>query len=156
MITAAPLLTQQTHNDVQRRYEAKRHLTRLLYLRGWDKRSIIELYRVIDWMLRLPVELAKRLRHEVADWEREANMRYITSIEELGRAEGKREGRQEGMLLGQVKGRADLLVELLSKRFNCGRREVRNRMHGATDEQLERWSSRLFDASSLDEVFRLD
>ena len=146
LVTAAHLLTQASRGDVRRRYAAKRQLTQLLYQRGWNERSIIDLYRVIDWMMHLPEELAWQLHREVADWEREKQMRYITSIERLGRKEGKIEGK--------IEGKRDLLAELLCQRFGCPIRTVHARMAGATDEQLKRWARRLFSAATLDEVFR--
>jgi len=57
--------------EVERRYAAKRQLMQLLYQRGWNERSIMELYRVIDWMMHLPEELTRQLRREVATWEQE-------------------------------------------------------------------------------------
>jgi Putative transposase, YhgA-like len=57
LVMAAHLLTQQTRNDVQARYVAKWRLARLLYERDWDKQRIIDLFAVIDWLLRLPKDL---------------------------------------------------------------------------------------------------
>ncbi|NMQ29714.1 cytosolic protein, partial [Candidatus Accumulibacter phosphatis] len=40
-------------------------MAKLLYERKWDKQRIIDLFSVIDWLMRLPTELEKRLMHEV-------------------------------------------------------------------------------------------
>ena len=164
LVTAAHLLTQASRGDMGRRYAAKRRLTQLLYQRGWNERSIMELYRVIDWMMRLPDELTLQLRREVAVWEEEEHMRYITSFERIGRAEGHKAGRAEGKIQGiiegriegKIEGKRDLLAELLCQRFGRTMRTVRRYMAGATEDQLERWSKRLLTAASLSEVFRED
>ena len=56
IVTATHILTQRTRNNVGERYEAKRLLVRMLYQRQWDKQRVIDLFRVIDWMMRLPEE----------------------------------------------------------------------------------------------------
>lgn len=57
---------------------------------------------------------------------------------------------EKGELSGQVK----MLTRLLSARFGHPRRDMRKRLTGASDEQLEKWSLRLLSAATLDDVFR--
>lgn len=54
------LAAQQTRNDENARYERKLHLTRRLYERGLSRQQIIDLYRFLDWILRLPENLELR------------------------------------------------------------------------------------------------
>ena len=65
LVTAAHLFTRQTKGDPEQRYAAKWRLAKLLYERKWDKQRIIDLFSVIDWLMRLPTELEKRLMQEV-------------------------------------------------------------------------------------------
>jgi hypothetical protein len=63
---------------------------RPLYERGYSKEDILELFRLIDWLVQLPRELEVEFRRQVAEYEAQKHMPYITSIERLGRdsAEG--------------------------------------------------------------------
>lgn len=78
------MLTRKTRGDAARRHVEKWRLTRLLYLRNWDKQSIIDLYFVIDWMMRLPAELERNLRRDILILERKIAMRHIASMERFG------------------------------------------------------------------------
>jgi hypothetical protein len=64
IVTATHILTQRTRNNVGERYKAKQLLVRMLYQRKWDKQRVIDLFRVIDWMMRLPEELELQLWYE--------------------------------------------------------------------------------------------
>ena len=57
--------------------------------------------------------------------------------------------REEGLQEGQQK----LLLRLLAKRFGTLPEWVTARVMAAGVEDLERWSDRILDAGSLDEVF---
>ncbi len=65
LVTAAHLFTRRTKGDPEQRYAAKWRLAKLLYERHWDKQRIIDLFGVIDWLMRLPTELEQRLLQEV-------------------------------------------------------------------------------------------
>ena len=123
-------------------------MAKLLYERKWDKQRIIDLFSVIDWLMRLPTELEKRLMHEVYTLERKVTMPYVTSAERFGIEKGLLQGRQEG--------EATLLQSLLARRFGTLPDAVHARLAGATVEQLESWALKILDAKSLDEVFDRD
>ncbi len=65
LITAAHLLTQQTRQNINERYNAKLRLIRILYERQWERMRIVELLRVIDWFLKLPKGLRQKLKTEI-------------------------------------------------------------------------------------------
>ena len=79
LVTAAHLLTRATQGDTERRYAAKWRLARLLYERDWDRQRIIDLFAVIDWMMRLPSELETKLWQELTTLECNKRMPYVTS-----------------------------------------------------------------------------
>jgi flagellar biosynthesis/type III secretory pathway protein FliH len=66
-----------------------------LYEGGLTKQDIVELFRLLDWMMQLPESLELAFRDEIRQFEEEKHMPYISSIERLGREEGRQEGRQE-------------------------------------------------------------
>jgi hypothetical protein len=157
LITAAHLYTARTRHDPQARYGFKRRLVRLLYRHGWNRQRILDLFAVIDWMMRLPDALEQALWNEIQTIEGERKMAYVTSVERLanqrGQQEGEARGRVEGRVEGRFEGRVEFLARLLTKRFGPLSSEIHARLTQATTEQLERWGERLLDAESLDGVF---
>ena len=154
LVTAAHLLTRKTRGNASRRHAEKWRLTRLLYLRNWDKQSIIDLYFVIDWMMRLPAELERDLHRDAMTLERKMAMRHISSAERFGIEKGELIGRKVGREEGLRAGKAKLIAQMLSVRFDYTVGYMRKRVAGATEEQLDRWAIRLLSAATLDEVFR--
>jgi predicted transposase YdaD len=106
--------TQDTAQDAQGRLRWKLHLIKRLYERGYSKQDILELFRLLDWMMRLPEQLELTFRHEIRQFEEEKQMPYISSIERLGREEGRQEGRREGRL----EEREEIIRALLLSRFS--------------------------------------
>lgn len=149
LVTAAHLRTRQTKHDPEARYQAKRTLVRLLYRHGWDKQRIIDLFAVLDWMMRLPDILEQRLWQEIETIEGENRMRYVTSVERLATERGMQQGMQQGIQQGE----AAILERQLTKRFGSLSAETRARLTSATLEQLDLWADRILDATTLQSVF---
>jgi len=76
---------------------------------------------------------------------RERALRDEISALRGARNEGRQEGRQEGQTA--------VLERLLAKRFGPLTDDTRQRLAGATPEQLETWAERLLDAPTLSAVF---
>ncbi|HWN66293.1 MAG TPA: DUF4351 domain-containing protein, partial [Haliangium sp.] len=53
-----------------------------------------------------------------------------------------------------LEGQRTMLLRLLGRRFGAVPDPIMERVTAATTPELERWSDRLFDAASLDDVFR--
>nr|VFJ54163.1 MAG: Predicted transposase YdaD [Candidatus Kentron sp. FM]VFK12573.1 MAG: Predicted transposase YdaD [Candidatus Kentron sp. FM] len=108
LVTVAHLRTRQTKNDPPARYRAKRNLVGLLYRQGWERQRVLDLFAVLDWMMRLPEELEQQLWQDIETIEGETQMPYVTSVERLatqkGLQKGLQQGRQEGIQLGKEKG----------------------------------------------------
>ncbi len=145
LVTLAHLRTQGTRNQSARRYRAKYHLIRLLYGQCWEKRRIIQLLRIIDWLMTLPPPLEQNLRQRLTAIEGEKHMQYVTSFERLAREEGVQQGVQQGQ--------AGLLIQLLKHRFGPLPDEITQRLEHATAEAIEAWADRILDADSLAQVF---
>jgi len=149
IVTATHILTQRTRKNDQERYQAKRLLVRLLYQRKWDKQRVIDLFGVIDWMMRLPEELEQQLWQEIEILEENETMQYVTSVERMGIAKGRQEGLQEGLLKGEAK----MLGLMLGHRFGDLSDAVVNRLKDASEDQLKEWLISAISAPTLDAVF---
>jgi predicted transposase/invertase (TIGR01784 family) len=53
------------------------------------------LYRFLDWILELPEDLKQAFRSELAQYEQEKAMPYVTSNEQMAKIEGKVEEKTE-------------------------------------------------------------
>jgi len=157
-VTAAHLLTQRTQKQDYERYLGKLRLVRLLYERNWDKQRVINLFSVLDWMIRLPDELNSRVYHEIEQIEENGKVEYVTSVERIGIAKGLEKGlekgRAEGRAEGRVEGEYRLLRRQLERRFGVLPEWVTERLIHATEEELEAWGEAVLTAPTLDEVFR--
>jgi septum formation topological specificity factor MinE len=108
VIVMAHLTTQQTRKDPQGRYQGKLRIAKSLYQRGYGRQDILELLRLIEWMMTLPEDLDRNFQQELIRFEEESRMPYILSFERRALR-----ARQEG-ILQQL--REDIL-EVLQIRF---------------------------------------
>jgi len=148
LVTAAHLLTQQTRGRHVQRHEAKWRLARMLYDRSWDRQRIIDLFNIIDWMMRIPEHLQIRLMRDITELERIRAMPYVSSFQRLGREEGREEGRQEGRQALQ-----ELVQDQLQERFGPLPQPVKDRLAKGTFQQLQVWGRAVLSAPTLDKVF---
>src|SRR5262249_7346940 len=96
-VVLAHLATQETRQNDTQRAVAKFALTRRLYTLGYDRQEILNLYRLIDWMVKLPPDMEADVWQQIRQFEAEGHMQYITTAERIGRAEGRAEGLVEGI-----------------------------------------------------------
>jgi predicted transposase YdaD len=79
------------------------------------------LFRVIDWMMALPEELARNFNRSVEEFEEERKMPYVTSIErhgiEKGLQQGLQQGREQGLHEGRLQALREVVLEILEDRF---------------------------------------
>lgn len=94
-------------------------------------------------------DLMRNIYQYVAEKKKDDTM----SVADWLRADGKAEGRAEGRAEGKAEGEARMLSRLLAQRFGKLPAGTRAHLRGAAIPDLERWASRLFTATSLDEVF---
>jgi hypothetical protein len=57
-------------------------------------------FRLLDWLLDLPEGLEKQVWEELAGFEEEQRVLFITSVERVGIEKGKEQGLQQGIELG--------------------------------------------------------
>ena len=153
LITAAHILTQRTRKNDQERYEAKRRLVRLLYQRHWDKQRVIDLFTVLDWLMRLPEGLEQQLWHEITDIEEQTKMRYVTTVERFEIEKRFQQGVEQGVEQGLVQGEYRLLKKQLEHRFGTLPAWVSDKLSSAGEQELERWGKAVLNEPTLDAVF---
>ena len=160
LVTAAHLMTLRTRHDATRRFAAKRQLVMLLYRRGWERQRVIDLFAVLDWMMRLPAPLERTLWQDIETHERETAMKYVTSFERFaierevarGHQAGMQQGLEQGMERGLERGRIETLRRQLTRRFGPLSEACEARLNAATLQQLDVWTDRVLDAPSLSAV----
>ncbi|MBF0435540.1 MAG: DUF4351 domain-containing protein [Magnetococcales bacterium] len=141
IVTLAHLQAKKTKHRAGDRYQEKRRLIRGLYQSGFNRQQVIDLFRFIDWVLYLPEELDDRLLAEIATFEENQKMPYITSVERIGMRKGHRDGE------------ATILTRQLQRRFGTIPDWANEKLAKAEPPSLEEWSLRILDAQSLDDVF---
>ena len=141
LLILAQLIAHRTTQDLLTRKEDKFQLIKRLYVRGYEKQDILELFRFIDWMLQLPEALELELNHAIEQFEEEHEMPYITAIERFAIEKGK----QEGM--------AEILLKLFKLKFGPAPDWVETKVNQANLDELEAWTERILTASSVDCLF---
>ena len=148
VIVAAHLTTQQTNQDISGRYQGKLRIAKSLYQRGYSRQDILELFRLIDWMMSLPESIESEFKQEIRNFEEDLQMPYVTSIERLARQEGISEGVLQ-------KGREDV-IEVLEVRFEELPNELIEKINQIEDlELLKTLHRQAITIGSLDDFQRV-
>jgi hypothetical protein len=137
------LKTQETRADPAGRRTWKLRLIKSLYDRALDGAQVRLLFKFLDWMLVLPEELEEALSLDLAEFERERMMPYVSSIERIARQKGKAEGMAEA--------KVEVLMRLLARQFKVALpEELEARIRSATDlATLDAWIDASLEASDL-------
>jgi hypothetical protein len=103
-VVLAHLKTQETQGNPTLRQETKFALARRLLSRGFERQTVINLLRFIDWLLALPPALETLFWQDLIAFEQENRMPYMLSLERMARDQGREEGRerQVNLLLKQL------------------------------------------------------
>ncbi len=141
IVVMSHLKSRDTRGDGESRLRWKIRLVRRLYKGGWNRQDVLELVRFIDWVLALPTGLERRFKDEGSKLETEKVVRYVTSIERLGR--------EEGFLQGE----AAVLKRQLKRRFERLPEWAEQRLDQANRNELEGWADRVIEAKALEDVF---
>ncbi len=153
IVVMSHLKARATHGKGASRLRWKMRLVRQLYEGGWDRQDVLELFRFIDWVLRLPEPLAQRFNVEFNKLETEKKMRYVTSIERMGHERGLAKGLEQGRSQGFLQGEASLLKRQLKRRFERLPEWAEKRLEQASRDELEGWADRVIEAKALEDVF---
>jgi len=143
------------------RLRGKIRLTRMLYGYGYDRQDVLELYRLIDWMIALSPDDETRFVAAGEQLEKEQTMAFVLTAERVGERKGRalgiqeglREGMEKGLEKGQHAGQQALLRRQLSRRFGPLPSWVESRIAQAGPDELLEWADRVLDAPGLEGVF---
>jgi hypothetical protein len=148
-VVLAHLAAQDTRHNVPARQATKLALVRRLYERGYSRERILSLFRFIDWLLALPEAAQRAVWQEIAQFEEERQVTYITSVERIGMERGRQEGREEGLLEEARR----MVRRVLEGRFGDAAFGLVEQVDGITDVALlEMVLDRAITATSPDEV----
>jgi len=120
--------TQQTRNDPNSRYREKLRIAKSLYQKGYGKSDILELYRLIDWMMTLPNQLQDGFQTQIKHFEEENKMPYVTTIE--------RWARQEGLEQGVLQKSREAIMEVLEVRFGSVPEELTESLNQIQEDSV--------------------
>jgi hypothetical protein len=138
-IVLAHLKALQTRHDPEERRTWKFRLVRGLYERGFQAQDVRQLFRLIDWLMELPLLQKRRFWEDVTTYEEERRMPFITTPEWIGI--------QKGMLL--------IIEDTLRAKF--GEEGVRLMPEVSALEELDKLraiNQTIATATTLDEVRR--
>lgn len=138
IIVAAHRETQQTKNDPNSRCREKLRIAKSLYQRGYQRQDILELYRLIDWMMTLPEPIQQGFQTEIRRFEEENQMSFVTYIE--------RQAHQEGLEQGAIRKSRELILKILNLRFASLPEELGNRLEQIQDDSI---LTRLFQEAAI-------
>jgi hypothetical protein len=172
LLTAAHLMTLHTRHEPWKRFEFKALLTSLMYARHWDPQRILDLFNVLDWMMKIPGDLQDQLAVRIDELNRSKEMPFenlmIRMAKDRARQEGLQEGRevglqegrdaglQEGRAKGREEGREEgrraVVRKLLQLRFGPLSPSAELRISHAKPEELSAWEDKILQARSLEEL----
>lgn len=143
--TMAHLRVISTRRDFGTRLNWKLHLTKLLYGRGYDKLTVLKLFRFLDWLVWLPEDLKRSYTDEIERYEEEKRMPYVTTFEQIGIERGLQKGLQQGLQQGSCR----QLMRVLHGRFGETPQELQNNLEKLSVEQLDLMMDQALFAQSL-------
>ena len=139
-VARAQIAALRTAGDPQGRYRAKWQLVRNLYHLGYNAEELREIFRLIDWMVRLPEDLGRQFEEELTALEESLNMPYVTSVERIAEARG------------EAKGWVAVVLKQLTRVCGPLPAEVEQRIRQLPIERLEALAEALLDFRSLQDA----
>lgn len=130
------------HTTKRIRNNAKIELIALTRKYNYTNKLLRELIYLIDMMIVLPENLNIEFYNEVKTMEAEVQERFVSIFERMGKREGL------------VEGKIDMLLSQLNYKFKSVPEEVIEIIKSASIDQLEKWSLKLFDAQTIDDIFK--
>ncbi|YAF98124.1 MAG: hypothetical protein AB3A66_10930 [Nodularia sp. CChRGM 3473] len=82
IVVMAHLKTKATNSNLSAREQWKWNLARLLYERGYNRKEIVDLYKIIDLMMALSPDLQLSFEEKLANYQEELKMPLLTNIEQ--------------------------------------------------------------------------
>lgn len=151
VVVQAHLKTEETAGDKTRRRREKLELVKQLYHQGWEKTDIVQLFRFIDWIMKLPEVESQLFWHDLAVYEKEAKMPYVTSVEKIGFQKGIQQGIDLGRKQGIQHGETLAIARMVARKFGESMDEIRQLIGKLPPEKLEEITDQVFELDSFEE-----
>ncbi len=119
----AHLSTQATKGKPQERLQSKLSLVRRLYRLDYTKSEILELFRLIEWMMVLSEELKDEFKTQVKQIEEGYRVPYITDFE------------RDAIRIGYLESARELTIAVLEARFEVVPQQMRERLNAIKEPQ---------------------
>ncbi|MEA2040815.1 MAG: hypothetical protein U9N82_13475 [Thermodesulfobacteriota bacterium] len=100
VVVRAHLMVLENRKEPDKLFQSKFELVKQLYMAGYSRQEIVDLFRFIDWLMDLPKAHEKLFWEQLARYEEEKKMPYVTSVERIGIEKGMQQGMQQGLLEG--------------------------------------------------------
>jgi hypothetical protein len=136
LATLAHLVSQQTKDDLDQRFQWKLKLYRLLKNVGWDRKQVRDLLVIYDFMLTLSEELDKQIHLTLNKETGGTPMEMVTSYERIALKEGA----------------IEMISLLLREKFGQLPEWAEQRIRDAELPQLKEWAKAFVTKSSLEEI----
>lgn len=136
VVVRAHLVAQATVGAAEARGRAKIGLIRGLFGQGYARERVLDLLRLIDWLVALPEEEERLVERELERIEEEQRMAYVTSWERMGLVDGQRM----------------TLLRMVRARFGTVPEGVERHINAADQDELDILVDRISTAASLAEL----
>jgi hypothetical protein len=144
-ITLATCKAIETRNDPGSRSRWKLHFAKRLYELKLPMERIRLLFYVIDCMMTLPKELERAFQAELAVFEEEVQMKYVSSVERVILEREREAGLEEGLLEG--------ITYILRAKFGAPGLELLPKAHALGGlAELRKFAQFLENAKTLSDV----
>jgi len=124
VVVMAHLKTKVTTSNLTEREQWKWNLIRCLYERGYNRKEIVDLFKVIDKMMSLPVQLQQKIKTKLTQYEEERKMPFLSTLEEMALEKGAKETSRNH------------IIKILEKRFGTLPDELINAINKLDDLPL--------------------
>jgi hypothetical protein len=98
IVVMAHLKTKATTSNLSDRQQWKWNLSRLLYERGYNRKEIADLYKVIDLMMALSKELQSSFEERLANYQEGIKMPLLTNIERRALERGAKQTQKQNII----------------------------------------------------------
>ncbi len=116
--------------------------SKILLAKNYSQSEILELFHFMDWMLKLPEELANQFDDFIKQYEANKTMRYVTHIE------------RKGIEKGFEKGRTEMLLCLLEEKFGALDSDIRDKICHLDENSSFEWLKKAITAPTLQKMIK--
>jgi len=156
VVVLAHLKARETANDPGRRINWKVRLLKGLRERNWKADDVRQLLRTIDWFLKLSQEQNQIVRQAIEADEKEKNMPYISSFEQIAMEKGEARGEERGEARGEARGLKEGIALALKLKFGDAAHQLAAEVRQIDDlETLRRVTASVETAVTVEDLRRI-